>query len=71
VIAATVHSFYTLDARTRRVDRMLLLYGGTMFAVMTALPLPLLAAACCYRAAVSAAPASPTVGKIVARVTRP
>jgi hypothetical protein len=45
VIAATVHSFYTLDARARRVDRALQLYGGTVFTVVAALPLLLLAVA--------------------------
>lgn len=41
VITGTVQSFYTLDPRTRAIDRSLQLYGSTFLAIFATLPLPL------------------------------
>lgn len=43
LITATVQSFYTLNPRTRSIDRTVQLVGSTYFAVASFLPLPLLA----------------------------
>ncbi|KAF2734927.1 hypothetical protein EJ04DRAFT_601850 [Polyplosphaeria fusca] len=42
VITATVQSFYTLRPRTKTIDRALQLYVGTLFAIVSFLPLPML-----------------------------
>ncbi|KAI1915132.1 hypothetical protein LOZ39_002996 [Ophidiomyces ophidiicola] len=42
VIVATVQSFYTLNANTRRIDRNLQLYGGSYTTFISFLPLPIL-----------------------------
>ena len=43
LIVATVHSFYTLNPDTRRIHRGIQLYGGTYFAVVAFLPIPIVA----------------------------
>ena len=42
LITATVQSFYTLNPRTRRIDKEIQLVGSTYFAVAAFLPIPLL-----------------------------
>lgn len=42
VITATVQSFYTLNPRTRTIDRALQLYGVTLLAVISTLPIPVI-----------------------------
>ncbi|EPE28363.1 hypothetical protein GLAREA_09483 [Glarea lozoyensis ATCC 20868] len=42
LIAVSIQSFYTLDTKIRRVDRVVQLYGATYFAVAAFLPLPIL-----------------------------
>lgn len=39
VIVATVQSFYTLSTNTKRIDRAIQLYGGTLFMVVSFLPI--------------------------------
>ena len=41
LITSVVQSFYTLNANTHRIDRDILLYGGTVFMVISFLPIPL------------------------------
>lgn len=41
LITATVQSFYTLNLNTRRIDRDIQLYGQTLFANVSFLPIPL------------------------------
>ena len=41
LITAVVQSFFTLNTRTRRIDRHIQLYGVTMFLVIAFLPIPL------------------------------
>lgn len=41
LITATVQSFYTLNLNTRRIDRDIQLYGQTLFAIVSFLPIPL------------------------------
>ena len=41
VIAGTVQSFYTLDPKTKAIDRGLQLYGSTFLATLATLPLPI------------------------------
>lgn len=41
LVASVVQSFYTLNSNTHRIDRDILLYGQTMFAVVGFLPIPL------------------------------
>ncbi|CAI6276990.1 unnamed protein product [Periconia digitata] len=43
LITATVQSFYTLRPYTRSIDRSLQLYGSTCFAIISFLPIPILA----------------------------
>lgn len=43
VITVTIQSFFTLNPNIRRIGRDIQLYGTTMFAVITFLPIPLLA----------------------------
>lgn len=43
VITATVQSFFTLRPRTRKIDRSLQLYGSTLFAVISFLPILIIA----------------------------
>lgn len=43
LITAVVQSYYTLSTNTHRIDRDIQLYGGTMYAVIAVLPLPILA----------------------------
>ncbi|KAF2451363.1 hypothetical protein P171DRAFT_425870 [Karstenula rhodostoma CBS 690.94] len=43
VITSVVQSFYTLRPRTKTIDRALQLYGVTLFAVVSFLPIPLIA----------------------------
>lgn len=43
VIVATSQSFFTLSNNTRRIDRDIQLYGATYFAVISFLPIPILA----------------------------
>jgi hypothetical protein len=45
VITGTVQSFYTLRPRTRTIDRDLQLYGSTLFAIISFLPIVILAVA--------------------------
>lgn len=45
LITATVQSFYTLRQRTHSIDRAVQLYGTTFLAVISFLPLPILAIA--------------------------
>ncbi|KAF2658755.1 hypothetical protein K491DRAFT_245173 [Lophiostoma macrostomum CBS 122681] len=45
VIIATIQSFYTLNTNTRRIDRDLQLYASTLLALISFLPLPILAIA--------------------------
>lgn len=45
LITATVQSFYTLRPRTHFIDRAVQLYGATFLAVISFLPLPILAVA--------------------------
>lgn len=45
VITATVQSFYTLDTHILSIDRALQLYGTTFLAVLSFLPLPIIALA--------------------------
>ena len=42
LITTVVQQFYTLNANTHRIDRAVILYGGTMYAVISFLPIPLL-----------------------------
>lgn len=41
LITATIQSFYTLNSNTKRIDRAILLYGGTFYAIVGFLPFPL------------------------------
>lgn len=41
VIVGTAQSFYTLDLKTRTLDRSLQLYGSTFLAILATLPLPI------------------------------
>ncbi|KAI4113636.1 MAG: hypothetical protein LQ338_008144 [Usnochroma carphineum] len=41
LITANIQSFYTLNSNTRRIDRDIILYGGTFYAVISFLPIPL------------------------------
>lgn len=41
LITSVVQSFYTLNSNTKRIDRDIMLYGQTMFAVIGFLPIPL------------------------------
>jgi hypothetical protein len=41
LITATVQSFYTLRQRTKTIDRDLQLYGSTVFAIISFLPIPI------------------------------
>lgn len=41
VITATVDSFFTLDANTRRIDRDIQLFSGTFLTVLAFLPIPI------------------------------
>ena len=43
LIVVTVHSFYTLNPHTRHIHRNIQLYGGTCFAVVAFLPIPIVA----------------------------
>ncbi|KAG8208223.1 putative family c-likeg-protein-coupled receptor protein [Trichophyton interdigitale] len=43
VITATVQSFFTLDPNTRRIDRDLQLFGGSLLTFVAFLPIPILA----------------------------
>ena len=45
VITCTVQSFYTLRPRTRRIDRDFQLYGSIFFAIVSFLPIPMVALA--------------------------
>lgn len=45
VITCTVQSFYTLRPRTRRIDRDFQLYGSIFFAIVSFLPIPMIALA--------------------------
>lgn len=45
VITVVVQSYYTLDPEIHRIDRAIMLYGLTTFAVISFLPIPLIAAA--------------------------
>ncbi|KAI0489856.1 hypothetical protein F4859DRAFT_509433 [Xylaria cf. heliscus] len=44
-IAVTIQSFFTLDAATRRADRLVQLFAGTYMALLAFLPLPIVALA--------------------------
>ncbi|KAL8812146.1 MAG: hypothetical protein Q9200_001263 [Gallowayella weberi] len=41
LITANVQSFYTLNSNTKRIDRDIVLYGGTFYAIVSFLPFPL------------------------------
>ena len=41
LITSVIQSFYTLNSNTRRIDRDILLYGQTVYAVISFLPIPL------------------------------
>ncbi|KAJ4352458.1 uncharacterized protein N0V89_007806 [Didymosphaeria variabile] len=41
LITAVVQSFYTLRPRTKTIDRSLQLYGSTLFAIVSFLPIPI------------------------------
>lgn len=41
IITTVVQQFYTLDANTHRIDRDIILYGGTFYAFISFLPIPL------------------------------
>ncbi|KAL6713238.1 hypothetical protein ACLMJK_009359 [Lecanora helva] len=41
LIISVIQSFYTLNANTKRIDRDILLYGQTFYAVVSFLPFPL------------------------------
>ncbi|KAL8685168.1 MAG: hypothetical protein Q9224_005935, partial [Gallowayella concinna] len=41
LITANVQSFYTLNSNTKRIDRDIILYGGTFYAIVSFLPFPL------------------------------
>ncbi|KAL9026562.1 MAG: hypothetical protein Q9196_004793, partial [Gyalolechia fulgens] len=41
LITANVQSFYTLNNNTRRIDRAIILYGQTFYAIISFLPFPL------------------------------
>lgn len=41
IITVTVQSFYTLNPNTKRIDRNIQLYGGTYFAVVAFIPIPM------------------------------
>lgn len=41
LITANVQSFYTLNSNTKRIDRDIILYGGTFYAIVSFLPIPL------------------------------
>lgn len=41
VIIGNIQSFYTLNLNTRRIDRDLILYGGTFYTVISFLPIPI------------------------------
>lgn len=45
VITAVVQSYYTLNPHTRSIDRALQLYGGTLFAVISFLPIVIIGTA--------------------------
>ena len=42
LVTTVVQQFFTLNANTHRIDRAVVLYGGTMYAVISFLPIPLL-----------------------------
>lgn len=42
IIIVTVQSYYTLSQNTRRIDRNIQLYGGTYFALVAFLPIPMI-----------------------------
>ena len=44
LITATVQSFYTLNLNTKRIDRDIQLYGQTLFAIVSFLPIPMVVA---------------------------
>ncbi|KAF2432671.1 hypothetical protein EJ08DRAFT_127557 [Tothia fuscella] len=44
LIVVVVQSFYTLSTNTRRIDRAIQLYGATVFAFISFLPIPMVAA---------------------------
>ena len=44
LITATVQSFYTLNLNTKRIDRDIQLYGQTLFAIVSFLPIPMVIA---------------------------
>ena len=41
LVTCTIQSFYTLNENTKRIDRDVTLYGGTYFAFLAFLPIPL------------------------------
>ncbi|KAL8995400.1 MAG: hypothetical protein Q9188_006825 [Gyalolechia gomerana] len=41
LITANIQNFYTLNSNTKRIDRDIILYGGTFYAVISFLPFPL------------------------------
>ncbi|KAL8725429.1 MAG: hypothetical protein Q9166_007361 [cf. Caloplaca sp. 2 TL-2023] len=41
LITANVQSFYTLNSNTKRIDRAIILYGGTFYTIVSFLPFPL------------------------------
>ncbi|KAL8954977.1 MAG: hypothetical protein Q9183_006844 [Haloplaca sp. 2 TL-2023] len=42
LITANIQSFYTLNEHTKTIDRAIILYGGTFYAITSFLPLPLI-----------------------------
>ncbi|KAJ9644573.1 hypothetical protein H2199_003536 [Coniosporium tulheliwenetii] len=45
MIVVTIQSFFTLNTNTRAIDRSIQLYGATFFAIISFLPIPLVALA--------------------------
>ena len=41
IITSVIQSFYTLNKNTKRIDRDILLYGQTFYAIISFLPIPL------------------------------
>lgn len=41
LITANIQNFYTLNSNTKRIDRDIILYGGTFYTVISFLPFPL------------------------------
>ncbi|KAI4202912.1 MAG: hypothetical protein LQ346_001885 [Caloplaca aetnensis] len=41
LIIANVQNFYTLNSHTKHIDRAIILYGGTFYAIVSFLPFPL------------------------------